>query len=107
MGEILVKRAIDRSRYPKTMMYVDKQGNICKADRPRPLSAEEKAVRKEARDKAYQDWLSQKRKLRKDMLNAKKEAKKHPSVASALAYEQAQEDYNDYKEEGFHRVREG
>ena len=102
--EILVKRAIDRSKYPKAMMYVDKQGNICRVDRPKPLSAEEKASRKEVRDKAYQNWLSQKRTLRKDVLNAKKEARKQPSVFIAEAYEKAEEDYKDFKKEGFHYV---
>src|SRR3990167_3883117 len=58
MGEILVKRAIDRIKYPKTMMYVDGEGNICRADKPQALSPEEKAARKEARyrdKKAFRD----------------------------------------------------
>jgi len=101
MSEILVKRAIDRSKYPKTMMYVDGQGNICRADKRQPLTDEEKAVRKEARDNIRKTVLAQKQKLRQAMQRAKKEARKNPSVATAEAYEGAKEDYLDFKEHGF------
>ena len=46
--EILVRKAIDRSKHPKAMLYVDGQGNICKADKPSPLSEEERDANKES-----------------------------------------------------------
>ena len=45
MAEIVVKGAVDRSKYPKRMMFVDKEGNICLADMPKRLSLEEKKAR--------------------------------------------------------------
>ena len=97
MSEVLVKRAIDRSKYPKAMMYVDKQGNICKADKPKPMSAEEKASRNEARTTKYHAYMTHKGKLRSVVQKAKKQAKKEPSVANAEALEEAVKVYNDFK----------
>ena len=104
MSEILVKRAIDRSKYPKVMMYVDRQGNICKADRPQPLSPEEKQARQEARTKKYEEHREAKRKLREAMFKAKKKAKQQPTVDNAEAFEQADKDYKDFKAKGFKTV---
>ena len=97
MSEVIVKRAVDRSKYPKKMMYVDKQGNICVADRPQPLSAEEKASRLEARKAEYKEYLAKKRKLREAVQKAKKQARKEPSVANAEALEVAQDAYTAFK----------
>lgn len=98
MGEILVKRAIDRSKYPKAMMYVDRQGNICKANRPQSLSAEEKASRQEARTSKLHAYRTHKAKLREVARKAKKQAKKEPSVVNAKALEEAVKNYNDFKQ---------
>lgn len=98
MSEVIVKRAIDRSKFPKTMLYVDKHGNICKADRPQPLSAEDKASRQEARDAKYHAYVTNKGKLRSVMQKAKKQARKEPTVANAEALEEAVKAYNDFKQ---------
>ena len=98
MSEVIVKRAIDRSKFPKTMLYVDKHGNICKADRPQPLSAEDKASRQEAMDAKYHAYVTNKGKLRSVVQKAKKQAKKEPSVANAEVLEEAQEKYADFKQ---------
>ena len=101
MSEVLVKRAIDRSKYPNALIYVDRQGNVCKADKRQPLSPEEKAKRQEARNKKYAEHIEAKRKLREVLHKAKKEAKKNPLVGNAEAYEKAKEDYEDFKLHGF------
>ena len=95
--EILVKRAIDRSKYPKAMMYVDSHGNICKADKRQPLSDEEKASRLEARNTKYHAYMTHKGKLRAEVGKAKKQARKEPSVANAEALEETQQNYADFK----------
>lgn len=98
MGKVLVKNAINRRDYPKTMMYVDKVGNICEADKPQPLSAEEKASRQEARDSKYHAYITKKQKLRSVVMKAKKQARKEPSVTNAEAFEEALQAYNDFKQ---------
>lgn len=97
MSEILVKRAIDRSKYPKTMMYVDGQGNICKTTKKQPLTDAEKTARKSARDKKHQEVMAERQNLRQAMQRAKKEARKNPNVENAEAYEEAKADYEMFK----------
>ena len=99
MSEILVRKAIDRSKYPKTMMYVDRQGNICKADKPSHLSEEEKAIRKAAGTAKHQRYLAEKRKLREAMHKTKKKAKVEPTVENAEAYEGAREEYANFRKQ--------
>ena len=99
MSEILVRKAIDRSKYPKTMMYVDRQGNICKPDKPSPLSEEEKAIRKAAGTAKHQRYLAEKRKLREAMHKTKKKAKVEPTVENAEAYEGAREEYANFRKQ--------
>ena len=97
MSEILVERAIDRSKYPKAMIYVDKQGNICKADRPKPLSEEEKAKRQIARNEAKAESQAEGEGLREALSKARKQAKKEPSVVNAEVLELAQQAYAEFK----------
>ena len=97
MGEILVRRAIDRSKYPKTMMYVDGEGNICAQEKRQPLSPEEKAERQEARDKKREAYLAEGKKVRDAYFGAKKKAQKEPSVANAEALEEAKQAYEVFK----------
>ena len=97
MGEILVRRAIDRSKYPKTMMYVDGEGNICRADKPQALSPEEKAARKEARDRDKKAFRDKKAGLRKAMFEAKARAKKSLNPVDVEEYEQAKEEYDNFR----------
>ena len=98
MGKILVKRAIDRSKYPKTMMYVDREGNICAQEKRQPLSPEEKAKRQAARDEKRNAYLAEGKKIRDAYFVAKKKAQKEPSVANAEALEEAKEVYDSFKE---------
>ena len=81
------------------MMYVDRQGNICKADKPSPLSEEEKASRKAERDAKYKVYLGEKRKLREAMHKTKKKAKVEPTVENAEAYEGAREEYANFRKQ--------
>ena len=94
MGKILVKRAIDRSKYPKTMMYVDREGNICAQEKRQPLSPEEKAKRQAARDEKRNAYLAEKKKVRDAFFKAKRTAAKNPSVANAEAFEEVKEAYD-------------
>ena len=97
MGEILVKRVIDRSLYPKAMIYVDKQGNVCKANRPQALSPEEKDKRFAERSNKRKVRVAKSKELRDAVSNARKQAKKEPSVANAKALEGAKEAYEVFK----------
>ena len=107
MEEVIVKRAIDRSKYPKALLYVDRQGNICKCDRPSPLSPEEKVSRQEARTAKLHAYRTHKAKLRSLMQKAKKQAKKEPSVANAEALEVAIKAYNDFKKIRWREYQQG
>ena|SRR3990167_2811125 len=97
MGEILVRRAIDRSRYPKAMMYVDGEGNICKVGRHQALSPEEKAERLAERNDKRKVRVAKSKELRDGVSEARKQAKKEPSVANAKALQVAQEAYVVFK----------
>lgn len=94
---MLVKRAVDRGKYPKALIYVDKQGNICKADRPQPLSSVERQKRDDERKEKYKKWLVEKQGLRARVQKAKKEVKRYPSVENAEKYQSEQDAYNDFK----------
>ena len=79
------------------MMYVDKEGNIRKADKPHALSPEEKAKRQKARDEAKAERQAEGRALRESLSKARKQAKKEPSVANAEVLELAQQAYAEFK----------
>ena len=96
--EILVRKAIDRSKHPKAMLYVDGQGNICKADKPSPLSEDERASRQEARDVKYRAYLVHKQKLNAEVAKAKKQARKDPTVANAEVLGEVKERYENFKQ---------
>ena len=95
--EILVKRAIDRSKYPKAMIYVDRQGNICKANRSQPLSPEEKSSRQVVRDVIRKSKQAKGKALRDAVSKAKEQVRKEPSVANAGALESASHEYAEFK----------
>ena len=89
MAQIIAKRVVDRSKYPHAMMFVDKDGNVCVADRPEPLSDAEKQKRLEARKAKRTAEVAERKDDREALAKARAKAKKEPSVANAEAYEQA------------------
>lgn len=91
--EIIAKRVVDRSKYQGRMMFVDREGNVCVADRPKRLSPEEKAERQAARDKERKEQQAEGRALREALSNARKQARKNPSVENAEALEVALKAY--------------
>lgn len=71
MSEILVEKAIDRSLHPGVMMYVDKVGNICKADRRQKMTTEERA-KKDAENKEKRDVRNAESKRLQQNISTKK-----------------------------------
>ena len=95
--EILVKRAVDRSKYPHRLIFVDKQGNVCVADRPQPMSAEEKAERQAARDEGKKAFRDEKAGLKKAMHEAKAIARKSLNPLDAEGYAAAKAEYDNFR----------
>lgn len=97
MSKIIVPRAVDRSKYPKSMMFVDKAGNVCIADKAKPLTDEERASRLEARKEKKSLESAERLGARKTLIEAKKKARKEPSVENAQAYEEAKAKYEEMR----------
>ena len=98
MAQVIVPRAVDRSKYKGKLVFIDKAGNIAVADRPKGLSVEEKAERKAKRQAEHGKVVAKRAVLRNAMSEARKNAKKNPSVATAQAYEDAKSAYEEGKD---------
>ena len=85
---------VDRNEYAKQMVFLDSQGYVCVADRPQPLSEEEKAKRQKERAKGEEARKRQRAAYRKKVQDARKRLLKEKSVAAAEALEQAEAEYN-------------
>jgi hypothetical protein len=88
MGERLTEKSVvDRSAHPGAMLYVDGEGYVCKANRPKPLSAEEKAQREAKRKAAKKVLVEERAGKRKAMLDARKVLRKSPSQSALDDYQ--------------------
>ena len=101
MGKVLVPRAIDRSKYPKTMMYVDGKGNICGQDKRVALSDEEKVKRAQAKKDSLAQFKVEKNLLVENVRQSKAKSKKELSVVNTEALLKAQKDLDEFKKTGF------
>lgn len=78
MATRITDKVVDRSKYPKQMIFVDKEGYVCVADRPKGISEEEKAKRQKTREQAKEEAKKQRAEERADAKaeKVKKEIKK-------------------------------
>lgn len=84
---------IDRSKYPKRIIFVDREGYVCVADRPKKLDPAEKKERDNARRNAKAEIIEQRAAFRAKVREAKTKAKKTLLPEDAEAYEQAKKEY--------------
>lgn len=85
---------IDVEEYAGRMRYIDSEGYVCVADRPKGLSPAEKKERQKARDEARQERVDERAEAREALREAKQKAKKEISAENTEAYEEALADYN-------------
>ena len=88
---------VDIRGYEKAFKYVNNKGEVWTAERPQPLSEEEKADRQEARDGARAERQAEGKTLRDAISKARKQARKDISVANAEALEEAVHAYAGFK----------
>ena len=86
---------VDRNKYPGSMMFVGKDGKVYVADRPQPLSEQEKSARARERAKVKDQETKQRSAYRKKMHDAKAKARKEPTVANSEAYQEAKAAYEE------------
>jgi len=89
MATVLVAKAIDRSKYPNMMMFVDADGNICGTDRPVKMSEAEKAAN-----------AAQRKKDMAPVTEALKRMTKDPTPANVQAYQDAKAAFEARKASG-------
>lgn len=94
MERISKEPVIDVEKYAGRMRYIDSEGYVCVADRPKGLNPSEKKERQEARDEARQGKIDERAEAREALREAKQKVKKEPSVENAEAYEEALAAYN-------------
>ena len=92
------KPVVDRSKYPKQLVFLDTEGYVCVADRPKGISEEEKAKRLKAREKAKAE-AKQLRAKEREAAKAEREEEKAEKSKEAIVLRNAIRDANaDYKE---------
>lgn len=96
MAERISKQpVVDRDDYPHRIIYIDSEGYVCMADKPKGLSLAEKKERQEARDEAREEKIDERAAAREALRKAKKKAKKEISVENTKAYEEALAKYEE------------
>jgi hypothetical protein len=97
MAQIIVPKAVDRTKYPGKLIFLDSEGNIAIADRPEPMSEAEKAKKALERQAEHSKEVAKRQAARKAMQDAKERLRKNPSVANAQEYEEAKAAYEAIK----------
>lgn len=69
------KPVVNRNRYPKQLVFLDSEGYVAVADRPKGISEEEKARRQKEKQRVKEESTKQREKER-IKAKAEKEAKK-------------------------------
>jgi len=95
MAERISKEpVVDRDEYQGRMIFIDSEGYVCVADRPKGLSPAEKKERQKERELARDEKIQEREDVRDVLRKARQKAKKEPSVENAQDYEVALEEYN-------------
>jgi len=91
------KSVVDRSKYPKQLVFLDTEGYVCVADRPKGISEEEKAKRQKVREKAKAEAKALKAEAREEA-KAERLVEKADDVKKAVKLREAISEANaDYK----------
>jgi beta-galactosidase GanA len=104
MKRISEKSVVDRKQFKGKMMFIDKEGYVCIADRPQKLTPEERATRLAARMAKKQEKKKQGAKFRENIVLANKvyrkvvKSKNLGEITKSLkALDVAKEEYEKFK----------
>src|SRR3990167_10713248 len=98
MSQRITGKVVDRNKYPKQMIFVDKDGYVCVADRPKPISEEEKAKRQRVRDNTKAEAKEVREKLKEKAKAERLGAKEQKAKEAAKLREAISKANSAYKE---------